>query len=755
VGRSRGCHIWIIGNEPNHEMERPNGRLILPHQYAQAYMLCRKAIKSVPGHADDEVLVAGPAPWNATTTYPGNEKGDWVRYFVHVLAALPADACDGLAIHTYTHTLDPGQISRDFFHTTPGYRHLRNEFRSYRDFMNAIPDRFRHLPVFITETDPTTRGRGWELGHNVGWVRAAYREIAEWNRDPAHQPIQALVLYRWPVVPDQPEWSISNRQGIIEDFRQALAIEPAAGYALRLPVRSEPPVVLTPGNLLPPEERWQGLVVAPLGLNLRSGPSTQHSVLQILPDETAVMVLAELDEWLYVMALGQQGYVHNSFVLRPTPDEGPTEPLPTLRDRPELMGAPLTPPAEQQITLPPDAPWIERAVASTWNQYGALATQLAAVLQIDPAVAIAVLAVESGGRAFNEDGRLLIRFENHIFFDEWGKVDPERFAEHFRFDLESPWHKHEWRSGSDQEWQEFHGDQAAEWDALTLAREQFDNYAALRSISMGLPQVMGFNHLLLGYATVQEMFDAFAAGEHAQVIGFFDFVNAHPGRLDALRRGDYLAFAASYNGDGQAQLYATLIQDAISVFQRMRATPPASSEAKAASDEAAQLPAPEPLPGGSQVDPELYAAWRDHVLDGFAHNQALFERLTEAFMGPYHATVWMYRLMFAVGLSAFVAAAVLSLWTGQPWFGVVFGSLGIASFLTYFLSHPLRALEENLNFITWLGIIYNSYWTRMVYAMNQETVQQDLEDITEDFVNHMERLVDKSAALNQNRPGLR
>ena len=105
--RSRGCHIWIIGNEPNHELERPEGRLILPHEYAQAYRLCRDAIKAVPGHADDQVLVAGPGPWNATTTYPGNEKGDWVRYFVHTMTMLGDDGCDGFALHTYTHRLDP------------------------------------------------------------------------------------------------------------------------------------------------------------------------------------------------------------------------------------------------------------------------------------------------------------------------------------------------------------------------------------------------------------------------------------------------------------------------------------------------------------------------------------------------------------------------------------------------------------------------------------------------------------------------
>jgi hypothetical protein len=67
----------------------------------------------------------------------------------------------------------------------------------------------------------------------------------------------------------------------------------------------------------------------------------------------------------------------------------------------------------------------------------------------------------------------------------------------------------------------------------------------------------------------------------------------------------------------------------------------------------------------------------------------------------------------------------------------------------------LRALEENLNFITWLGVIYNSYWTRLVYAMNMETVQDDVSDITDDFTRQIGELLDKNAELGNNRPGLR
>lgn len=749
VARSRGCNIWIVGNEPNHEQERPNGQPIYPVQYASAYRQVREAIRSVPGHENDVVLVAGSAPWNATTTYPGNVRGDWIRYFVDVLQALRDDEVDGFAIHTYTHDLNPQQITGDFFHTQPGYTHLRNEFRTYRDYMNAIPDRFRHLPVLITETDPTTRHQGWNPGVNVGWVQAAYREIAEWNANPVHQPIQALILYRWPKLPDQPEWSISDRPGIIEDFNMALRAQPQNLYQVRQPNEPTPLDVIEPGNLLPEDRQWPGSVTASLGLNLRTGPSTQHTVLEILPFGTLVTVLAEVDDWLFVRALHKRGYVSRNFILRQDKDEFQPPEGGFLRERRELMRSPLSPPEDERLEVHPTlGTWTEQVVALTWNEYGALILKVSEILEIDPAVAVGVLAVESGGRAFMDDGRMRIRFENHIFFEKYGRMDPERFAEHFRFDVTRPWEGHLWRPSPDQPWQPFHGDHQAEWNVFNLARTRFDPHSAKLSISMGLSQIMGFNHQYAGYDSVEEMFVNFRDSANAQVLGFFDFIRAEPIQLWALQNGDYYTFAAAYNGGGQAQHYAGLIQDAARTFTRLRNADPNAQDKDA---HAPWLPIPPHDSKLEDMDPALYAAWRDHIVQGFQNNQEMFERILSSFMDPYNATVRMYRMMFAVGLASFVVAIGMSVWTRQPLFALIFGGLSVASFVTFFLSRPLRSLEENLNFITWLGVIYNSYWARLVYALNAETVQADLKEITEDFVRQIERLIERNNLTREDR----
>jgi len=154
------------------------------------------------------------------------------------------------------------------------------------------------------------------------------------------------------------------------------------------------------------------------------------------------------------------------------------------------------------------------------------------------------------------------------------------------------------------------------------------------------------------------------------------------------------------------------------------------------------------------MDPELYAAWREHIRDGFQRNNEMFSRVLNAFMTPYYTTVWMYRILFGVGVVSFLVAAGLSVWTGELTFSLVFGGLSVFAFVSYFISNPLRSLEENLEFITWLGLVYNTYWSRLAYMLDETTVQKDLAKATRDATNEIVRIIDKHAEMSGKRPKL-
>jgi len=142
-------------------------------------------------------------------------------------------------------------------------------------------------------------------------------------------------------------------------------------------------------------------------------------------------------------------------------------------------------------------------------------------LGIDLASAIAVIAVESGGHGF-EDGKVLIRFENHLFYKYWGKENEKVFFEHFTFNSDKHWLGHKFRKHKRDEWETFHGDQDKEHEVLRFARK-LDKNAAYMSISMGLAQILGSNSKIIGYESAEEMYDNFRFQQRYS-LSYFRFV---------------------------------------------------------------------------------------------------------------------------------------------------------------------------------------------------------------------------------------
>ncbi|MGD8966813.1 MAG: hypothetical protein PVI07_04830 [Anaerolineae bacterium] len=158
------------------------------------------------------------------------------------------------------------------------------------------------------------------------------------------------------------------------------------------------------------------------------------------------------------------------------------------------------------------------------------------------------------------------------------------------------------------------------------------------------------------------------------------------------------------------------------------------------------------LPEGTEVDPALLGYSREHIKAGYRHNDEMFRCILEPFLGPYHTTVWMNVIIFAVGILSFVSAVGLSIWSQEARYALAFGGLSAAAFLGYFIGRPLRSLEENLEFITWLGIAYTTYWTRVVAANNPDTAQQDLQSATNDATAALEKLIAKHGEMSGKRP---
>ena len=299
-------------------------------------------------------------------------------------------------------------------------------------------------------------------------------------------------------------------------------------------------------------------------VNLRKGPGTNFEAIVMLPNRTTVTVLSESGSWLQITANNQKGYIHRDFVLMAA--QKISSGFFIQQSAPKTW--PLTP--SKQKNPPPDADAKTKQVARIWNKFGGLLQKLSERLRIEPGVAVAVIATESSGNGF-QNNRMIIRFENHYFWRLWGKDNPEKFRRHFSFNETEAWKDHQFRPDANATWQTFHGNQDGEWAVFTKARSLNDE-AAKGSISMGLPQVMGANHNLIGYESAGQMFTAFSKDERTQVLGLFDFIqgpDTSSRRVIALQDQDFVAFAEQYNGPGQAAVYGGMLRLYFELFRRL------------------------------------------------------------------------------------------------------------------------------------------------------------------------------------------
>jgi hypothetical protein len=204
--------------------------------------------------------------------------------------------------------------------------------------------------------------------------------------------------------------------------------------------------------------------------------------------------------------------------------------------------------------------------------YGKYIYQKASELGISPATSSAVLFVESRGSPFAPDGRMKIRFEACAFYNLWGKDHKNEFSDHFQCNVPND----KFRLSSAEAFSDYHGDHYKEWKVFDFART-LNEEAAMKSISMGLSQIMGFNYYKIGYKSVSEMFDIMSHSTKSQLDAFFlalsykDYSKAGVSCLESLKTNNYVGFARCYNASGHDDQYASSLQLAANIYKEVTA----------------------------------------------------------------------------------------------------------------------------------------------------------------------------------------
>lgn len=134
-----------------------------------------------------------------------------------------------------------------------------------------------------------------------------------------------------------------------------------------------------------------------------------------------------------------------------------------------------------------------------------------------------VVKVESGGKGFSDNGKIIIQFE------------PSWFKRKSPYTPSGKWSLNKVEK------------QDAEWIAFNDAFAK-DAKSAMESTSIGQMQVMGFHWKILGFNSVGEMWNFAKVSEENQVRLGLMFIQTNLKMFKALKFSDWDTFAYYYNG---------------------------------------------------------------------------------------------------------------------------------------------------------------------------------------------------------------
>lgn len=178
----------------------------------------------------------------------------------------------------------------------------------------------------------------------------------------------------------------------------------------------------------------------------------------------------------------------------------------------------------------------------------------ARIFGVDPIALRAIINIESRGKAFDDNGRMIIRFEAHIFLRKTNNPMAANV-----FELGEPYYLiHKYHKNNNV--YNVHESQDSEYEAFELAK-LIDENAAHESISMGSPQIMGFNYRTLNYASAKDMYNDFCISEINQITGMLAFMYQINMLLNAIKNKDWRTVAALYNGSGAVDVYSRLLEN--------------------------------------------------------------------------------------------------------------------------------------------------------------------------------------------------
>jgi len=218
LNAAKGVTATTYGNEINNGSEAPgwdphknapgpNYFALTPTYYTASYNRVWFSIRP------DVKL--GPAPLDPYygQQFPylawSSDNREWWRAILRDIAG-----ADALFLHSKTHTNNFAEIrSAEKFANDP-LTWQYYQFRTIETALAEVPDKYKSLPVYVTEVNPQVKvnGRaGWEDSSTL-WITECVNYLKDWNKGVDHQPIAGAVFYRWA----NDEWALAWKNILLD-----------------------------------------------------------------------------------------------------------------------------------------------------------------------------------------------------------------------------------------------------------------------------------------------------------------------------------------------------------------------------------------------------------------------------------------------------------------------------------------------------------------------------------------------------------
>jgi hypothetical protein len=126
-------------------------------------------------------------------------------------------------------------------------------------------------------------------------------------------------------------------------------------------------------------------------------------------------------------------------------------------------------------------------------------------------------------------------------------------------------------------------------------------------------------------------------------------------------------------------------------------------------------------------------------------------RTTEYLRRSYRIVFVGYVAMMVFGVAAIVAAFVRGLTAaslGEAVSAIGLAGLTVGIFIAFFVQRPSAALERNAIFMPWVSIVLTTFWTRLLYLDDPETLDAKLGKATKEASDELSAIAMRYAVID-------